>query len=372
MTEVQPSPFYNYGQFSQIKCLGYSPDFPGSDRFKGDIIHPQHWPKDYDYSNKKVVVIGSGATAITLIPAMADQTKHITMLQRSPTYIGAVPNEDVMAQVLLAVLPQRAAHFINRWRNILFANLFYQFCKSFPKSIKSLLKAGVRQFLGKDYNVDEHFTPSYDPWDQRFCVAPDGDFFKSIRSGKASVETAKIVSITETGIEVERISNGEKKHLECDTIITATGLIVKTAGGIEMVVDGEKVDSMAHRFMYKGVMISGVPNFVLSVGYTNMTFTLKVDLIGTYVTRLLKHMDKKGYKKCCPIYGTREGESPDDVGEDLIDLSSGYIQRAVGQFPRQGKKSPWRYYQNYFWDIKEFYFGRLEDGVMKFDQFTEL
>ncbi|CAE7824050.1 ethA [Symbiodinium microadriaticum] len=272
-----------------------------------------------------------------------------------------------MAKMLLAYLPQSMAHFVNRWRNILFANFFYQVCKLCPQLMKREIKRGVSHFLGKDYPVDEHFSPTYNPWDQRFCVAPGGDFFKAIKSGKASVETARIVSFTETGIEVERIANGEKKLLECDAIVTATGLVVKTAGGIEIVVDGEPVRRMDNRFMYKGCMVSGVPNFILSVGYTNMTFTLKVDLIGTYVTRLLAHMDKKGCKKCVPVYGNREGESPDDRGEDLIDLSAGYIQRAIGQFPRQGKRSPWRYYQNYFYDIWEFNYGRLEDGVMKIE-----
>jgi cation diffusion facilitator CzcD-associated flavoprotein CzcO len=323
-------------------------------------VHPQHWPQSLDYCGKNVVVIGSGATAVTLVPAMSDKVKHITMLQRSPTYVASLPAEDPIAVLLMSVLPARVAHFINRWKNIAFGTFWYSFCKAFPRLVKYFIVLDITRRLGPEY--ERHFTPSYNPWDQRFCVVPDGDLFTALQSGKASIVTDTIETFTETGIKV----HGSQEELPADIIVTATGLRIKLCGGIRVIVNGNEVKDMKRTFMYKGVMLSGVPNFILSVGYTNLTFTLKVDLIGTYLCRLLHYMDRNGYRKCYPEYGARPGESPEDEGEDLIDLSSGYLRRSMHLFPRQGMHSPWRYYQNYFWDMWEFKFNWLNDGVMKF------
>lgn len=284
----------------------------------------------------------------------------MTMLQRSPTYVASLPPEDPIALLLLKILPKSAAHFLNRWKNIVFGIFWYSFCRTFPNYVKKLIVGGVASYLGEEQA--KHFTPSYKPWDQRFCVVPDGDIFKAIKKGKASVETDTIETFTEDGI----LLKGSGKELKADIIITATGLNIKLAGGVQFVVNGEPITEMKKRFMYKGAMLSGVPNLIFSIGYTNATFTLKVDLVGIYLCRLMKYMDSHGYKRCCPVYGSTAGESADDEGEDLLDLSSGYLTRAADKFPRQGRYAPWKYYQNYFYDLFAFRFGSLNDGTMKF------
>ena len=353
--------YYNYEH-------GYEPQFLGSERFKGLIVHPQQWPKDLDYTNKKIIVIGSGATAVTLVPELAKTASHVTMLQRSPTFVASIPSHDPIASFLMKVLPATWSHWINRWIHIIRGTLVFHFCRRYPDLIRRLVIKDANKFLNNSCDAKKHFNPSYNPWDERFCLVPDGDLFSSIAAGKASVKTSTINTFTEEGIDIQNKDDGSHEVLEADIIVTATGLSVQVLGGIEVIIDGTSIaDTMKSRFSYKGIMVSGVPNFALSVGYTNMTFTLKADLIGIYVTRLLKHMERKGYKKCVPVYGTRYDEKDSDYeGEDLIPLSSGYIRRSVHLFPRQGKRSPWRYYNSYFQDMFEFYFGWLEDGVMKF------
>lgn len=355
--------YYNYSH-------GYEPSFPGTEKYEGRIIHPQKWPENLDYTNKKVVVIGSGATAVTIVPEMAKLASHVTMLQRSPTFISSTPSKDKVGAFLMSVLPPSWSHWINRSLHILQGTFIYNFCRLFPDLVRRAVLKEAKQYIGEksNCNVNTHFNPSYKPWDERFCLVPDGDIFKAIGSGKASVRTADIVTFTKTGIEIKNKDDQSIEHLEADIVVTATGLSIQVLGGIELFVDGENIiENMSKKFSYKGIMVSGVPNFALSVGYTNLTFTLKADLIGIYVIRLLKFMNQKGYKKCMPVYGKREDEKdPTYLGEDLISLSSGYIRRSVHLFPRQGKRSPWRYYNNYFYDMAEFYFGRVEDGVMEY------
>jgi monooxygenase len=355
--------YYNYSH-------GYEPTFPGREDYQGLIVHPQKWPERLDYSDKKVIVIGSGATAVTIVPEMAKLASHVTMLQRSPTFISSTPSKDAVAALLMRFLPPSWSHWASRWLHILQGTFIFSFCRTFPELVRRAVLKEAKGFLGDkcDCNVDTHFNPSYKPWDERFCLVPDGDIFRAIGSGKASVKTAKIVTFTKQGIAIENKSDGSREELEADIVVTATGLSVQVLGGIEVVVDGVSVmDVMNKRFSYKGIMVSGVPNFALSVGYTNLTFTLKADLIAIYVTRLLRHMAANGYEKCVPVYGKRSDEKdPNYRGEDLIALSSGYIRRSVHLFPRQGKRSPWRYHNNYFQDMREFYLSRLEDGVMEF------
>jgi monooxygenase len=355
--------YYNYSH-------GYEPTFPGTENYKGALVHPQKWPESLDYSGKKVVVIGSGATAVTIVPEMAKIASHVTMLQRSPTFISSTPSTDAVGAFLINILPPSWSHWLNRWLHILQGTFIFSFCRTFPELVRRAVLKEAKKFIGEksDCDINTHFNPSYKPWDERFCLVPDGDFFRAIGSGKASVRTADIVTFTESGIEIQNKKDQSKEILEADIVVTATGLSVQVLGGIEVIVDGESVmDVMSQRFSYKGIMVSGVPNFALSVGYTNLTFTLKADLIGIYVTRVLRYMAQKGYKKCVPVYGKRSDEKDKSYrGEDLISLSSGYIRRSIHLFPRQGKRSPWRYYNNYFQDMMEFYFGRVEDGVMEY------
>lgn len=283
--------YYNYDH-------GYEPIFPGSERFKGVIVHPQKWPQDLDYSNKKIVVIGSGATAVTLVPELAKTAAHVTMLQRSPTFVASAPSKDHLAAFIMKIFPSSWSHWMNRWIHIIRGTLIYSFCRSFPDLIRRLVLKDANKFLNNTCDVNKHFNPSYNPWDERFCLVPDGDLFRSIASGKASVKTSAITTFTEEGIDIQNKDDGSREILDADIIVTATGLSVQVLGGIEVIIDGISLaDTMKNRFSYKGIMVSGVPNFALSVGYTNMTFTLKADLIGIYVTRLLHHMEKKGYKK---------------------------------------------------------------------------
>ncbi len=335
---------------------GYLPDFPGIDRFKGRIAHPQKWTDDIDYPGKKVVVIGSGATAVTLVPAMADGgAAHVTMLQRSPTYMAVRPSQDPFATKMRLRLPLKAAYVVTRWKNVLLGMYFYQMCKRKPEKVKQLLLGYVAKMLGPDYDVATHFTPRYNPWDQRLCLVPDADFFRTIRQGKVSVVTDHIETFTEKGI---RLKSGTE--LEADLVVTATGLVLVPVGGANLTVDGQPVD-LAKRFIYKGMMYSDVPNLASVFGYTNASWTLKADLVCEYVCRLLNHMDRGGYRLCTP----RNGD-PTLQEEPWVSFSSGYIQRALVHQPKQGSKHPWKLYQNYVLDLLSLRFGKLRDAAMTF------
>jgi cation diffusion facilitator CzcD-associated flavoprotein CzcO len=342
------SGYYRYDE-------GFTPEFEGSEDFAGEIVHPQHWPEDLDYSGKRVVVIGSGATAVTLVPAMAEKAAHVTMLQRSPTYIASLPAEDPIANALRRVLPDRFVYPLVRWKNVTIQTLFYQLSRRRPRAVKRFIRQGVERSLPAGYDVDKHFRPKYDPWDQRMCLVPNGDLFKAIRDGRAEVDTDTIRSFTETGIELD---SGEQ--LEADVIVSATGLNLLFLGGMEMVVDGEPVD-ISERMAYRGMMLSGVPNCAFTVGYTNASWTLKADLVSEYVCRLLAYMDEHGYAKSAP-----EVTDPSVEALPLIDLNSGYVLRSLDEFPKQGSKEPWKLRQNYAFDIRTIRRGPLDDGAMQF------
>ena len=331
---------------------GYTPELPGSERFKGRIVHPQHWTDDIDYAGKRVVVVGSGATAVTLVPAMAPYAAHVTMLQRSPSYVVSLPNEDPIAKVLHRLLPERWAHSALRWKNVLLMMASFQLSRRAPKFMRKLMRAGVKKALPEGYDVDTHFNPRYNPWDQRVCLVPDGDLFEAIGSGRASVVTDRIETFTETGI---RLESGQT--LEADIVITETGLNLLALGGLELSVDGREVHP-SQALTYRGMMISDVPNLALAVGYTNASWTLKADLICRYVARLLNHMDVRGYTQATP-----RPERADGPAQPFLNLTSGYVQRAVDQFPRQGAEAPWRIHQNYLRDIALIRRGDLEEGM---------
>jgi monooxygenase len=334
---------------------GFTPHFLGTERFAGRIVHPQKWTDDIAYANKRVIVVGSGATAVTLVPELAKCAAHVTMLQRSPTYVVARPAEDPIANRLRRYLPSKIAYGITRWKNVLRGMYIYRMCKRDPERIKMLILGGVRAALGPVYDIEKHFTPRYNPWDQRLCLVPDGDLFDAIRGGRASVVTDCIETFTETGIKLQ---SGEE--LAADLIVTATGLDLQPLGGLELSVNGERVDP-AKTMIYKGMMYSDVPNLASAFGYTNASWTLKCDLTCAYVCRLLNHMEKKGYRQCTPRISD-QSVTP----EPWVDFSSGYIQRAVGKFPKQGSKKPWRLHQNYTLDIMMLRFGALDDGTMEF------
>ena len=318
---------------------GYQPDFPGLDRYQGTFVHPQHWPEDLDTAGKRIVVIGSGATAVTLIPSLADTAEHVTMLQRSPSYVAAMPQRGSPVGALRKVLPGRAAQPVVRWGHALGTQAFYTFCRKRPEAAKRILRKQVEAQLPEGYDVDTHFTPSYDPWDQRLCLAPDGDLFTAIRQGRASVVTDHVDTFTETGI---RLRSGEE--LEADVVVSATGLEMLFIGGIQLAVDGEAVD-LPERLAYKGMMLSDVPNFAMAVGYTNASWTLKCDLTCDYVARLLNVLAARGCRQVTP-----RPASEDVQPEPLLGLSSGYVQRARDRFPKQGDRFPWRVHQSYLRD----------------------
>ena len=333
---------------------GYTPEFAGRDDFKGQILHPQKWPDKLDYAGKRVVVIGSGATAVTLVPAMAEQAAHVTMLQRSPSYVVSRPAQDKLAIALREKLGKRVAYHAIRWRNVLLGLAFFQFARRRPQRFKRMVLGGVRMALGPDYDI-ANFNPSYNPWDQRLCLVPDGDLFKSIREKRASVVTAAIDRFTENGI---RLKDGSE--LPADIIVTATGLVLQLLGGMETVVDGRTID-FAKTMNYKGMMYSDVPNLASAFGYTNASWTLKCDLTCEYVCRLLNYMDRRGYKQCVP-----HNVDPSIEQLPVLDFSSGYVQRALAVLPKQGSKRPWRLFQNYAIDIVTLRFGKVDDGVMKY------
>lgn len=336
---------------------GYLPEFPGIDGFKGRVVHPQHWPQDLDYAGKKVVVIGSGATAVTVVPSMAETAEHVTMLQRSPTYVVARPAQDPIANKLRRRLPLKLAYMLTRWKNVLMGMYFYQLCKRKPEKVKSLILGGVRQMLGPDYDVATHFTPKYNPWDQRLCLVPDADLFRAIRKKKASVVTDTIETFTEKSI---RLKSGAE--LEADIVVTATGLVVQPLGGAKLVVDGRPVKP-SDTMIYKGMMYSDVPNLASIFGYTNASWTLKADLVCEYVCRLLNYMDRKGFAKAVP-----HNSDPTLTEEPWVNFSSGYIQRALPHQPKQGSKRPWKLYQNYVLDLLTLRHGSLRDKAMVFSK----
>lgn len=341
------SGYYNYQK-------GYTPDIPGLSSFKGPVVHPQNWPEDFLAKNQKIVVIGSGATAITLVPKLAKTAAKVTMLQRSPTYIGALPNRDKLALFIKKVLPKKLAFHTIRFKNIFFGMIFFNVCRWFPERMKKFIVKGAQKELG-DFPVEPHFSPDYNPWEQRFCIAPDADFFKSIRAGKADVVTDKIEEIEENGI---RLISGQ--FLEADTIITATGLNLLPFGGVKMSIDQEPFD-FSQSFVYKGLMLSKLPNLFVFVGYTNASWTLKSDLTSEYISRLLNYLDKNNYH-CCQPEVIENDLSP----TPLLNLNSGYITRSSHLLPSQGNKSPWRVYQNYFLDYKLLRLDSIADGRMKF------
>ncbi len=333
---------------------GYTPEWAGVERFRGTIVHPQKWPQDLDYTGKRVVVIGSGATAITLVPAMAERAAHVTMLQRSPSYIVSRPAEDKVANFLRRVLPDRAAYMLTRWKNVLSGTFFYSLARKRPEVFKWMVTRGVRNQLGEEYDP-KHFTPPYNPWDQRLCLVPDAALFHAIREGRVSVITDHIDTFIEDGL---LLKSGER--LDADIIVTATGLVLRLFSGMQLIVDGAPVD-LPKTLVYKGIMFSDVPNFAFAIGYTNASWTLKCDLAAEYVCRLLNHMDRHGYSVCTPRVNDTDIEE-----QPVIDFNSGYVQRALHTLPRQGSKTPWRLHQNYVKDLSMMRYGRVEDGTMEF------
>jgi cation diffusion facilitator CzcD-associated flavoprotein CzcO len=334
---------------------GYTPEFAGIEQFRGRVVHPQKWTSDVDYEGKRVIVIGSGATAVTLVPELAKSAAHVTMLQRSPTYIVSRPAEDVIANWLRDHLPGKIAYGISRWKNVLLGMTFYGMSRRAPRFMRKLITDEVRRQLGSRYDVDKHFSPHYDPWDQRMCLVPDGDLFQAIKNGRASIVTDHIETFTERGI---RLRSGEE--LEADLVVTATGLVLKVLGGVELTVDEERVD-LSKTMSYKGMMYTDVPNLASCIGYTNASWTLKCDLTCAYVCRLLNHMEKHGYRRCTPRVN-----DPSVTAEPWIDFSSGYVRRSIHLFPKQGSRAPWRLYQNYALDTLSLGYLPVEDGSMEF------
>jgi cation diffusion facilitator CzcD-associated flavoprotein CzcO len=340
--------YYNYEQ-------GYTPGFPGLHNFKGQVVHPQKWTPDISVSNKRVVIIGSGATAVTLVPALATSAAHVTMLQRSPTYIMARPAHDALANWLNQFAPAKLAYAITRWKNVLLGMLFYKLSRSNPERIKQMILKGVKQAMRPGFDVTKHFSPSYKPWDQRVCLIPNADLFKSIREGKASVVTDEIEHFESEGI---RLKSGGL--LEADLVVTATGLDLLAFGGLAMSVDGAPVD-IPKTISYKGLMLNGVPNMAYAMGYTNASWTLKSDLTCNYVGRVLNHMAQHQQRQCTPVLLDASVEP-----ENWTDFTSGYVKRSLDKFPKQGNKKPWKLHQNYVLDIFTLRHSKLEDGTLIF------
>ena len=343
------SGYYNYEH-------GYNPEFPGMDKFMGKLVHPQHWDPNLDYKDKQVVIIGSGATAVTLLPAMADTAAHVTMLQRSPTYIASLPGEDKIGKFLLTYLPAALAYMLVRWKNALLAVFFFFLARTFPNFMKRLLLKGVQRFLGKDEKTLETFTPRYNPWDQRLCFVPDGDLFRAIRKGKASVITGVIDTFTSTGV---KLSSGQE--LPADVVVTATGLDLLALGGIKFIVDGT-ARNIGETISYRGVMLSGMPNMAYVLGYLNSSWTLKADLSCQFVARLLKEMRTRGART---VVATIDDKM--EVMPWATNFSSGYLMRAINLFPKQGSIWPWKVNQNYIYDYISMKMSRLQDKHLKFN-----
>ena len=334
---------------------GYTPEFNGAADFAGRIVHPQKWTEDIDYAGKRVVVIGSGATAVTLVPELAKTAAQVTMLQRSPTYVVSRPAQDPVANKLRRNLPTRLAYHVIRWRNVMWGMFFFQLSRRRPDKVKNLILGGVRMALGPDYDIATHFTPRYNPWDQRLCLVPDGDLFKAIREKRAAVVTNEIDTFTHDGI---RLKDGSE--LPADIIVTATGLVLQVVGGLEISVDGRAVD-FANTLTYKGMMYADVPNMASAFGYTNASWTLKCDLTCEYVCRLINYMDRHNFRQAMP-----HNDDPEITAQPSLDFTSGYVQRSVAKMPKQGSKQPWRLYQNYALDIVSLRFGKIDDGVMRY------
>lgn len=340
------SGYYNYAQ-------GHRPHFEGEESFAGQIIHPQFWPEDLDYAGKRVVVIGSGATAVTLVPAMADTAAHVTMLQRSPTYCVSRPARDAVANGLRKVLPNKLAYALTRAKNVGFQQLFYRLARKNPAKTKERLIGMLQELLPADYDIGTHFTPSYNPWDQRLCLVPDADLFEAIGQAKADVVTDTIARFDATGI---RLASG--RHLDADIIVTATGLELQLLSGIELMMDGAPVD-LTKSLFYKGMMFSDVPNLAWTVGYTNASWTLKADLTCHYVTRLLNTMKQRGLRQVTP----RVPADVEVVPGAFFGLNSGYVERAAAKFPKQGSRRPWRINHNYARDMMALKYGSVDDGL---------
>ncbi len=338
---------------------GYTPDFPGMADFKGRMVHPQQWPTDLDYAGKSVVVIGSGATAVTLVPEMARAASHVTMLQRSPTYVVSRPAEDKMANTLRKWLPAMLAYNIVRARNVLGGMYFFNLARKKPEQVKAGIIKMVQDELGPDYDVATHFTPTYNPWDQRLCLVPDADMFRQIKAGRASVVTDQIETFTATGI---RLKSGQE--LKADIIVSATGLVLEVWNGIEVSVDGTRIDP-GQTLGYKGMMYDGVPNLASTFGYTNASWTLKCDLTCEFVCRVLNRMKKTGQRQVMPV-----NDTGDVASAPWLDFSSGYVQRAMEKWPKQGTRVPWKLDQNYAKDLMNLRYARLDDGVLRFSNPT--
>jgi monooxygenase len=342
------SGYYRYDE-------GFRPEFAGEEDFGGEVIHPQRWPEDFDAAGKRIVVIGSGATAVTLVPSLAPEAEHVTMLQRTPSYVLSLPGRDPLAEWLRTKLPATVAYPIVRWKNVLVSTLFYQFSRRRPAAARRMIRRLTQQQL-PGFDVDTHFNPPYDPWDQRLCLVPDGDLFRTLRRGDASIATGRIARFTAKGVELE---SGE--HLDADVIVTATGLNLLPLGGMALSIEGKPVD-VPGTVSYKGMMISGVPNLTMVIGYTNASWTLKADLVNRYVCRLLKHLDAEGYASATPV------APPEGADQPFLDLASGYVQRSVASLPRQGRRTPWRLHQNYLRDVGLLRRGPLDDEGMTFQR----
>ena len=341
------SGYYDYDQ-------GYTPEFAGIDSFKGQVIHAQHWPEQMDYQGKRVVVIGSGATAVTLVPAMSQDTASLVMLQRTPTYIASVPKEQPLAETLRKWLPDSWVFRLIRWKQVLFQIYLYQLSRRNPQRLRKYLLGLVRKEMGPDYDVDTHFTPDYNPWDQRLCGVPDGDLFTAIRENRAEVVTDHIDQFNKEGIHLK-----SGKQLDADIVVLATGLNLKFAGGVQYSVDGKVLDFAEH-FIFRGMMFSGLPNMAFTVGYTNSSWTLKADLTGQYVSRLLNKMARHGYTTVTPRLTGEVEEMP------LLDFDAGYVLRSRESFPKQGNRLPWKNYQNYIRDFIGLRLGRQNDDELEF------
>jgi cation diffusion facilitator CzcD-associated flavoprotein CzcO len=340
------SGYYDYDE-------GYTPDLAGRERFRGEVVHPQHWPGDLDHTGKRVVVIGSGATAVTLVPALAaGGASHVTMLQRSPTYVLSVPGNDSFKGRLTRLVGERRSYAVTRWRNIALQAALYRISRARPGLVRKVVRRTNVAQLPPGYAVDTHFNPAYDPWDQRMCLVPDGDLFAAIKDGSASVVTDRVTGFTETGVE---LASGD--HLEADVVVTATGLNLQVFGGAELSVDGEPIKPH-ETIAYRAMMLSGVPNFAFTIGYTNASWTLKADLVGEYVVRLLKRLRSTGTRSVVPVRDESVAEVP------LMDFDSGYVQRLVHTLPRQGTVAPWALRQNYLYDAVTIRTARLDDGVL--------
>lgn len=341
------SGYYDYDQ-------GYTPEFAGIDSFKGQVIHAQHWPEQLDYQGKRVVVIGSGATAVTLVPAMSQDTASLVMLQRTPTYIASVPKEQPLAETLRKWLPDSWVFRLIRWKQVLFQIYLYQLSRRNPQGLRKYLLGLVRKEMGPDYDVDTHFTPDYNPWDQRLCGVPDGDLFAAIREKRAEVVTDHIDQFNKEGIHLK-----SGKQLDADIVVLATGLNLKFAGGVQYSVDGKVLDFAEH-FIFRGMMFSGLPNMAFTVGYTNSSWTLKADLTGQYVSRLLNKMARHSYTAVTPRLTGEVEEMP------LLDFDAGYVLRSRESFPKQGNRLPWKNYQNYIRDFIGLRLGRQNDDELEF------